>query len=135
VPLAACGSRDGDPPVQAGVPTPLGTGSRIKQVTNPDSDKHVVNGPATITGAVFLWQDTFDETANGKSRGTIYLQDFGSTEGFSGVSLFSPTFNPSGRYSSRRCFSASRARRIISTSVSSARLVKVDTCSIGTTIT
>ena len=32
---------------------------------------------------------------NGKSRGTVYLQDFESTEPYSGISLFQPSYSPS----------------------------------------
>jgi hypothetical protein len=92
--LVGCGSRDGDAPLDAGPPTPLGNGSRIRDVADPNGNAHNVNGSVTITGATFMWIDTFDETANGKSRGTVYLQDVGSTDPYSGVSLFSPTYNP-----------------------------------------
>ena len=47
-----------------------------------------------ITGASFLWVDTFDETKDGKSKGTVYLQDVGSQAPYAGTSLYSPTYLP-----------------------------------------
>jgi hypothetical protein len=100
VPLAllgalGCGSRQGDSPRTDVTPDPLGTGERIRQVTDPTQPTHPkTNTSVTITGATYVWTDTFDETANGKSKGTIYLQDVGSDAPYSGVSVFSPTFNP-----------------------------------------
>ncbi len=96
---AACSSPSGDPPSTPPPPTPLGTGLRIKQVTDPSLPGHP-NGKATplpavtVTGAAVLGVDTFDETANGKSRGTVYVQDVGSQDPWSGISLYSPTFVP-----------------------------------------
>jgi hypothetical protein len=61
----------------------------------PDHAKYL--DPAfntSISGATVLALDSFDETGNGKSTGTIYLQDLGSKEPFSGTSLFSPSFVP-----------------------------------------
>ncbi len=75
-----------------GEPSAVGGGLRIAQVTNPKElcDGHDVN----VTGAVVLAVDEFDETLDGKSRGTIYVQDLDSQAPFGGVSLFSPTFIP-----------------------------------------
>ncbi len=75
-----------------GEPSAVGNGLRVAQVTNPKElcDGHEVN----VTGAVVLAVDEFDETLDGKSRGTIYVQDLDSQAPFGGVSLFSPTFIP-----------------------------------------
>jgi hypothetical protein len=93
--LLACSSRTGDP---ASTPNPssLGSGSRIRDIGDPTLPNHAsfVNANVNITGASFLLVDTFDETNNGKSKGTVYLQDVGSTAPYSGMSLYSPTFNP-----------------------------------------
>jgi hypothetical protein len=96
---AACGSTAGDPPTIPPPPTPLGSGLRIKQVTDPSLPNHP-NGKATplpvvnVTGATVVAVDTYDETANGKSRGTIYVQDVGSQDPWAAISLYSPTFVP-----------------------------------------
>jgi len=95
--LGACnGSTDQDAHLDAGPPTALGAGQRIKEIgdpTRPDHDK-LVNQNVQVTGASVVWTDTYDETANGKSRGTVYVQDIGSTDPYSGTSLYSPTFIP-----------------------------------------
>jgi hypothetical protein len=74
----------------------LGVGQRIRQIADPTQQGHdqLVNQNVAVTGASVLWTDTFDETANGKSRGTVYVQDVGSTDPYSGTSLYSPTFIP-----------------------------------------
>src|SRR5512140_3114306 len=95
----SCSSASGDPPSTPPPPTPLGSGLRIKQVTDPSLPNHP-NGKAsplpsvTVTGATVLGVDTFDETANGKSRGTVYVQGVASQDPWSGISLYSPTFIP-----------------------------------------
>ncbi|MEO8798196.1 MAG: hypothetical protein ABI551_09945 [Polyangiaceae bacterium] len=90
--LVACGSRDGDQPVQV-KPNPIGTGVHIRDVVDPS--KNMAGSTVSISGAVVLTTDTFDETGDGKSRGTVYVQDIGSSVPFSGVSLYSPVFVPS----------------------------------------
>ncbi|HEY2513810.1 MAG TPA: hypothetical protein VGI39_23240 [Polyangiaceae bacterium] len=92
--VSACSARHNDPPENP-PPAPLGTGERIRDITNPNAPTHAASGATvSISGATYLLTDTFDETSNGKSKGTIYLQDVGSVAPFSGISLFSPTFNP-----------------------------------------
>jgi hypothetical protein len=97
--VVACSSPSGDPPTTPPPPTPLGAGLRIKQVTDPSLPNHP-NGKAnplpvvTVTAATVIAVDTFDETANGKSRGTTYVQDVGSQDPWSAISLYSPTFVP-----------------------------------------
>ncbi len=93
--LASCGTEEGDQPVNRGAPPAAGPDKRIREVSNPASpsaakDKDTV----AVSGAVVIAVDQFDETENGRSRGTIYVQDMGSSEPFSGVSLFAPTFVP-----------------------------------------
>ncbi|MDB4997679.1 MAG: hypothetical protein JWM74_5111 [Myxococcaceae bacterium] len=88
----ACGSAgDGDPPSTKGA-NPLGPGSRVREVADPKANKN--GSEVSVTGAVTLFVDNFDETRDGKSRGTIYVQDVGSQEPYSGISLFSPAFIP-----------------------------------------
>src|SRR5689334_11637188 len=94
--VACNGGTGGDDHLDAGPPTTLGTGQRIKQISDPTRPEHaaLVNSNVTVTGASVLWTDTFDETNNGKSRGTVYVQDVGSNAPYSGTSLYSPTFIP-----------------------------------------
>jgi hypothetical protein len=94
--FVACNGGTGDDHLDAGPPTTLGTGQRIKQISDPTQPDHasLVNSNVTVTGASVLWTDTFDETNNGKSRGSVYVQDVGSNAPYSGTSLYSPTFVP-----------------------------------------
>lgn len=90
----ACSSQSGDPP-RAYAPNPLGAGSRIKDITNPTLPNHPANGATVnISGVVFTWLDTFDETKNGKSLGTVYIQDVASQAPFSGLSIYEPAYIP-----------------------------------------
>ena len=69
---------------------------RIRDVMNPASSEHPASGATvTITGASFLIVDAFDETNDGKSVGTVYLQDTGSNAPYSGASLYEPAYQPS----------------------------------------
>lgn len=92
--LGACGTRSNENDV--GVkpdPNSIGSGVHIRDVVNPANG---VNGATVnISGAVVLTIDTYDETANGKSAGTVYVQDIGSQAPFSGTSLYAPSFVPS----------------------------------------
>lgn len=96
--LISCSSREGgDPHSDQGVPTPQGKDLRIAQVNNPSLPDHaayLAASAVTISGATVIAVDTFDETNNGKSIGTIYVQDLGSQAPFSGTSLFAPSFVP-----------------------------------------
>jgi hypothetical protein len=93
--LSSCTTQTGDPHVDAGVPSPIGNGARLRDVANPDLPTHPANNAVVnVTGAAVLAVDMFDETANGKSRGTVYVQDVGSQEPYSGLSLYSPTYIP-----------------------------------------
>ena len=91
--LAACSST-GDPPAP-GASTPLGPGLRIREVANPTAPTHPRDGAqVSVTGAALLWIDTFDETQDGKSRGTVFVQDVGSQAPYSGISIFAPAYIP-----------------------------------------
>ncbi len=88
----ACGTRSGgDPPVERDA-SALGSGQRIRDVGDPKAKSNGQN--VDITAAVTLFADTYDETADGKSRGTIYIQDPDSQAPFSGLSLFGASFVP-----------------------------------------
>jgi hypothetical protein len=92
--LLSTGCSDGVNDTPAVVtPNALGSGSRIAQIANPDAGT-ASGATVTITGATFLWLDTYDETMNGKSLGTVYLQDFSSVKPFSGTSLYKPVYEP-----------------------------------------
>ena len=93
---SACSIPAGDPHSEGAPPNTIGNGARIHDITNPTAPTHLASGAtAYITGASTVAVDNFDETHNGKSRGTVYLQDFDSTDPYSGVALFQPTFSPS----------------------------------------
>jgi hypothetical protein len=92
--LSACGTRSGDAHHDAGPIDTLGTGARIREVRDPSLPNHPVGSGVTITGAAVVAVDSYDETKDGNSIGTVHLQDPGSHEAWSGVSLFKPTFNP-----------------------------------------
>jgi hypothetical protein len=94
--LLSCGSREGDPPSALGVPPPGGRGHRIHEIGDPASPLKAADKDAVaVTGAVVVAVDTYDETHDGKSAGTIYVADLGSQEPYSGISLYQPSFNPS----------------------------------------
>lgn len=94
--LASCGGGgDGDAPVDLGPPNPAGRDARVKDVLDPKSPTSAKDqDEVKVSGVVVTAIDTYDETDNGKSRGTIYVQDMGSNDAFSGISLFAPTFVP-----------------------------------------
>jgi hypothetical protein len=98
----ACSGGGGDPP-NIGLPAaPLGQGARIRTVIDPESPaKAPKDTVVSISAASVVYVDTYDETGDGKSRGAVYVEDLDVTQlpsekrGFSGVSLFAPTFVPS----------------------------------------
>lgn len=91
----SCGSEQGDPPTPASVPPPGGKGNRIHEIADPSSPQKAPHQTqVSVTGAVVVAVDTFDETRNGKSSGTIYVADVGSKEPYSGISLYNPSFVP-----------------------------------------
>jgi hypothetical protein len=104
--VAACSSPDNDPASNP-TPDPLGSGLRVAQVGNPNASTHPKNavkptpappgwaGPSVnITGASFLWLDNYDETHDGKSRGTVYVQDVGAPQAYGGMSIYAPSWVP-----------------------------------------
>lgn len=93
----SCGTTSGgDPNSNPGIPPAGGKDKRIKDVSDPGVDGHAgfVAQVQLISGATVVAVDKFDETKDGKSKGTIYVQDLGSKDPYSGITLFSPTFNP-----------------------------------------
>jgi len=93
--LASCDSQFGDAPTPTFVPNPEGNDKRIRQIANPASDDYAKSGGSVaVSGAVVVAVDTYDETHNGKSIGTIYVSDMGSQEPYSGISLFNPSWVP-----------------------------------------
>jgi hypothetical protein len=100
VSLASCSTGSsgggGDPHSNNGVPPVGGKDKRIRDVADPGLDGHadLVATTQAVSGAIVIAVDNFDETQNGKSVGTIYVQDLGSKEPYSGITLFAPTFNP-----------------------------------------
>jgi hypothetical protein len=86
----------GDPHSNNGVPPVGGKDKRIKDVADPGVEGHadLVATTQAVSGAIVIAVDAFDETQNGKSIGTIYVQDLGSKDPYSGITLFAPTFNP-----------------------------------------
>ncbi len=97
--MPACTSPDGDAAADAGTPSALGSGLRIRDVMNPSAKGHPdvdagVEVDVSVTGASVLWVDTYDETNNGKSIGTVYVQDVASTKPYSGSELYAPDYFP-----------------------------------------
>jgi hypothetical protein len=97
--VPACGSQTGDSPAPEGTPSALGNGLRVRDVMNPNAKTHPdTDGGAmpsvTVTGASVSWIDTYDETANGKSIGTVYVQDVASQAPYSGGELYNPDYFP-----------------------------------------
>ena len=100
--FAACSSPSGDPPSNV-MYTTLGTGLRISQVEDPTLMNHAsmygaaAGADVNITGTVVTWYDDFDETADGKSLGTLYVQDLRSQTPpvpYSGIGVFAPAYIP-----------------------------------------
>jgi len=96
--LACSAAKDNDQPTPIVDPTPLGNGSRLRDVQNP-STKLCNNGPCAgqnvdVTTVVVTAIDNFDETHNGKSRGTVFVQDADIVGPYAGISMYAPTFVP-----------------------------------------
>jgi hypothetical protein len=93
----------GDPPADAGMPSPLGPGLRIAQMNNPDSAVQPANDQLNVyaTGASYITTDTFAETGTASSVGNVYMQDFfspvdgGGAPPYSGMLLYKNTYVPS----------------------------------------
>lgn len=92
--LAGCSTLEPDPPAPY-TPNPLGSGLRIADVQDPKASAYAPNTNVDLTSLSVLWVDTFDETQDGKSMGTVFVQDFGSTAPYSAISVFQPSFVPS----------------------------------------
>lgn len=84
----------GDPPKKSD-PNALGSGLRLSDVVDPASKHHPKNDESVfVTGVSVVTVDNFDETGDGKSRGTIYIQDANSHRPYSGIGLYAPSFVP-----------------------------------------
>jgi hypothetical protein len=95
--LAGCDSQFGDTPSQPLVPPAAGKDHRLYEIRDPAASKDVKAVPGAtvmVSGVVVVAVDTYDETKNGKSLGTIYVADLGSQKPYSGISLFNPTWVP-----------------------------------------
>jgi len=104
---AACtneaSTQPGDSPADAGAPSALGNGLRIAQMNAPDSAVRPVANQLNVpvTGATFLIKDEYSETGLPSAVGSIYVQDFHSSEvdaggapPYSGILLYKTTFEP-----------------------------------------
>ncbi len=96
--LVACSSQVGDGPANKGAPPPGGKDSHVRDLADPTREGHaaLVATKQSVSGAVVLAVDTYDETQNGKGTGTVYVQDIGATRvtPYSGITLFAATFSP-----------------------------------------
>jgi hypothetical protein len=92
LPVGACTLKP-DPPA-AYNPNPLGPGLRISQVQDPSSPQYAPNTTVNVTSVDVSFIDTYDETHDGKSIGTVYIQDVGSSAPYSGLSLYESSFVP-----------------------------------------
>ena len=97
LPFAACSSLTSDPPASYDA-SPLGPGQRLAQVQNPSSSYYPKGADAgvnvNVTSIVVTWLDSYDETHDGKSVGTLYVQDVGSTAPYAGIGIYEPTYVP-----------------------------------------
>ena len=102
---AGCTSPLGDPAADAGGPTPLGSGLRLHQIIPPATGDKVDGFPpnpmhpaqnqlVSVTGESVITVDTFDETMDGKSVGSLYVQDVGSQLPYSGIECYSTLYQP-----------------------------------------
>jgi hypothetical protein len=91
----------GDPPIPITDASALGNGARISNLaptTEPDGAPNK-NHPAPdasiyVTGASLIVIDQYDETMNGKSIGSVYVQDVASQRPYSGLQIYRPTYTP-----------------------------------------
>jgi hypothetical protein len=90
--LSGCSSDEKGDPSHPHTANPIGDGSRVRDVVDPS--KKLAGTQVNVSGAIVIAVDAFDETKNGKSRGTIYVQDMGDKLPYSGTSLFAPSFVP-----------------------------------------
>lgn len=93
--LVGCSAGNGDAPSKKEIGPPVGSGNRIREVADPSLPGRPAPGSdVNVTGVTVVAVDTFDETKNGKSRGSIFVQDMGSIEPYSGIGIFAPAFVP-----------------------------------------
>jgi hypothetical protein len=93
LPVAGC-SLEPDPPAPHRA-SPLGDGQRLADVQDPKSAAHAPNTTVNLTSLAVVWTDTFDETRDGKSLGTVFVQDVASTAPYSAISVYQPSYVPS----------------------------------------
>ena len=74
--------------------SPLGAGLRLAQVQDPKSPDYHPSDNASMSSLVVTWLDSFDETMDGKSKGTLYVQDVGSTSPYAGIGIFQQSLVP-----------------------------------------
>jgi hypothetical protein len=98
--LLACDSLQQDAPAPYDA-SPLGNGLRLSAVQNPkSSDYHPCPSTSTncasahVSSVVESWLDTFDETMDGKSVGTLYIQDVGTPHPYGGIGVYEPNYIP-----------------------------------------
>jgi hypothetical protein len=98
--LVACQTLTADTPAPYDA-NPLGDGLRIAEIQNPNSTYYktaLANGTngtdVLISSAVVSWIDTYDETHDGKSVGTVYIQDVGSTAPYAAIDVYEPSYVP-----------------------------------------
>jgi hypothetical protein len=93
--VVACDTLTPDPPAPY-KPNPLGTGLRLAQVQDPTSPDYrpTSTAPVDVSSTVVTWLDTYDETMDGKSVGTLYVQDVGSQAPYAGIGIFEPNYVP-----------------------------------------
>jgi hypothetical protein len=89
--LACTAQQDKNAPY---TPNPLGPGLRQSQIQNPSSPDYHPGSNATVSSVVVTWLDTFDETRDGKSAGTLYTQDLGSQAPYAGIGSYETNFVP-----------------------------------------
>lgn len=97
--VVGCDNGVGDvSPPDADIHSALGPGVRLRDVQNPANKMsgQVVN----VSGAVTIAIDTYDETHNGKSLGTVFIQDADANTSdkmaaqYSGISMYAPSYIP-----------------------------------------
>jgi hypothetical protein len=91
--VGACSTLTPDPPAPY-TPNPLGPGLRISQVQDPSSPDYAANTTVTVSSVDVSWIDAYDETMDGKSIGTVYIQDIGSSAPYSGLSMYEQAYVP-----------------------------------------
>jgi hypothetical protein len=78
-------------PIEASV---LGSGSTIAKIAAPGPHHPLPDASVDVTGASLIVIDQFDETHNGKSIGSVYVQDVASHSPYSGIEIYKPTYSP-----------------------------------------